>query len=131
MSAQDTTLDPRPIAKTRCWDCGAGPDTDPAGDPHGWSCEQVPAGMFREYVVKPDTAARAADVIEPFLHGKFKIRERAEGSARDLETHGLLLGGTQADDVRDRAVNILQCRYSWRDAERIVDALADARLLAT
>lgn len=44
-----TKPDPRPIAATRCWDCGAGPDTDPAGDPHGWSCEQVPPEMFRNY----------------------------------------------------------------------------------
>jgi hypothetical protein len=52
-----TEPDPRPIAATRCWDCGAGPDTNPAGDPHGWSCDQVPVEMFRKYVVERQSSA--------------------------------------------------------------------------
>jgi hypothetical protein len=27
---------------------------NPAGDPHNWSCERVPAEMFRKYVVERD-----------------------------------------------------------------------------
>jgi hypothetical protein len=50
-----TEPDPRPIATTRCPDCGAGPDANPDGDPHGWSCELVPAEMFREHVVNRPT----------------------------------------------------------------------------
>lgn len=47
--------DPRPIATTRCYDCGAGPDTNPDGDPHTWSCELVPYEMWREYVLDRPT----------------------------------------------------------------------------
>ncbi len=81
-----------------------------------------------------DVIAEAADVIEPYLHGKFRIRDRAEGSARDLHTYGLLRGGVPTGDaklsVQERAVNILQCRQSQPVAERIVADLEAAGLLA-
>jgi hypothetical protein len=76
--------------------------------------------------------ARAADIIEPHITGTFKRRDRAEGNADDLHRAGLLYGGRPSGSVpvREQAVNILQCRQSWPDAERITADLADAGLLS-
>jgi hypothetical protein len=76
--------------------------------------------------------ARAADIIEPHITGNFKRRDRAEGNADDLHRAGLLYGGRPSGTVpvREQAVNILQCRMNWPDAEQISADLAEANLLA-
>jgi hypothetical protein len=81
----------------------------------------------------PDTPrSHAADIIETHITGTFKRRERAEGNADDLHRAGLLCGGRPSGNVpvREQAVNILQCRMNWPDAERITADLAAAGLLA-
>jgi hypothetical protein len=78
------------------------------------------------------TRSRAADIIERHLTGTFKLRQRAEGNADDLHRAGLLYGGRPSGTVpvREQAVNILQCRQSWPDAERITADLSAAGLLS-
>lgn len=81
-----------------------------------------------------DIRDQAADIIEPHINGKHRVRDRAVSVANDLATYGLLAGQhptvSTAVTVREAAYNLMQCRLSQLVAERIADALADAGLLA-
>ena len=72
----------------------------------------------------------AADIIEPFIRGDFKRRERAEGHAASLDYSGRLRGGKARPDIRERVVYDLQFVMDPPVAEKVAAALDDAGLLA-
>ncbi|MEU8158084.1 hypothetical protein AB0B94_30895 [Micromonospora sp. NPDC048986] len=77
-----------------------------------------------------DVLSRAADIIEPHIGGKFKVRDRAEGAAQDLAAAGLLVGCEYRPGlVREQAVQVLQCRHNWGVSVSIADDLIRAGLL--
>ncbi|RKR92719.1 hypothetical protein BDK92_7197 [Micromonospora pisi] len=83
-------------------------------------------------VQSTNVLARVADVIEPHIDGTFKVRDRAEGMARQLYVCGLLAGGEPGRSslpVQEQAANVLQCVQSWTTAEQIAAELAEAGLL--
>lgn len=75
---------------------------------------------------------RVAKVIEPYISSDFRRAERAFGAAEDLQRSGLLAGQQPTTRVvpKEAAANLLQCRFSWPDAEKIAAELADRDLLA-
>ena len=75
---------------------------------------------------------QAAQIVEPYLTGTFKRAERAAGAVGDLEQAGLLAGQTPTVNLppQEAAVNLLQCRFSWPNAEKIAAELAAQGLLA-
>lgn len=77
-------------------------------------------------------ADEVAAVIYPYINGTFKRIERAMGAAEDLERAGLL--ADQEPTVKlppqEAAANLLQCRFSWPEAEQIAAELALRGLLA-
>lgn len=74
--------------------------------------------------------ARAADLIEPHINGKFRVRDRAEGAAADLSVYNLLRGFPDpGKDAQERAARVLSCRFGDITAERIAAELAAADLL--
>lgn len=76
--------------------------------------------------------AQALAIIAPYITGTFKRAERAAGAVGDLEQAGLLAGQTPtiALPPQEAAADLLQCRFSWPDAEKIAAELAAKGLLA-
>lgn len=81
-----------------------------------------------------DVRDKAADIIEPHVEGRFRIRDRAVATADDLAESGLLAGQqprvSPSVPVRQAAANVLQCRTSWDLADKIAAELDAAGLLA-
>jgi hypothetical protein len=79
--------------------------------------------------------AAAADTIERHLvasGAKFRVRDRAEGAALELDHYGLLAGGnprTGSGTAAEKTSAQLQCQYGWAVAEQITSDLAAAGLL--
>ena len=80
-----------------------------------------------------ETLSRAAEIIAPYISSDFRRLERARGAADDLDHAGLLVGSrTQPSGTLPpvgQATNLLQCRFSWADAEAIAVDLDTANLL--
>jgi hypothetical protein len=74
-----------------------------------------------------------ATIIEPFISSDHKRRERAMGAAEDLYQAGLIFGAPDEPrgsvPIVEQATNLLQCRFSWPDAEAIAQQLDAADLL--
>lgn len=80
-----------------------------------------------------DTISHAADIIAPYINSDRRRRERAEGAAEDLDRAGLLTGTHNRPaghlPAAEQATNLLQCRFSWTDAQAIAADLDTANLL--
>ncbi len=76
---------------------------------------------------------RAADIIAPYISSDRLRLDRARGAAEDLDRAGLLNGASAQPagsvPVVEQAANLLQCRFSWTDAEAIAADLDMADLL--
>jgi hypothetical protein len=76
---------------------------------------------------------QAADIIAPYISSDFRRQDRAEGAAADLDRAGLLVDGLDQPagtlPPTEAAVNLLQCRFSWPDAEQIAAELSTAGVL--